>query len=1094
MLHNTILTLLCILVNYPPFRGFGQWRPFSFHTCTNTCMVLAKAHMEYTAERLLSFKHFSESSVKCDQPLISSLRDLGLFRRNSTRRQRRAGSHIIRKIPVVSPSRKESTPVHLWPSWLRPESRNFSCLRTLPKQTPSCNNVPTLVKCLMLNTQSIRNKTTELLELVEEQEIDIVFVTETWLAADKRDDAFVAELTQPGFVFENFPRGTSSSGGGIGVLLKSGIRSKAVCSKPYKTFEWIEVNLSNRVKVILVYRPPPSAKNKLTSSGFLRDFSDLLEMYATETVPLVITGDINVKTNRPEDLETKRYTDILATYGFSQIIDKPTHRSGNTLDHIITRPSADLVQTVRVDPLIAISDHYPVLFELSGVMRDATHKRNLQKVRKLRKINMDSFALDIQGQLEVTSDMDNPVLKYNTVMTSLVDKHAPMTTIRLKGTNSKPWYNDEIHDARKVRRRLERLFRKSGLEVHRQMFIDQSKAVVSLIQRTRSAYMRQKLSTCNTKDMFRLVNNLLSNNQKSKLPDLADKDALVNKFATFFDEKIASIRKDFGPALPAQMLSITSIECSLASFQVVSSSELEKIIRGSPNKSCELDPLPTWLLRDDQVLKALMPLLTRCVNDSIMSGHVPDCLKRALVTPILKKPNLDCNILKNYRPISNLPFLSKVMEKVIAKQLVSYMNANGLNDPLQSAYKAGHSTETALLKIKADIDTAVDAGKGVILILLDMSAAFDTISHEILLYQLEHRLGVRGSALSWIRSYLANRTQTVNIQGVKSSPVPLVSGVPQGSVLGPLLFSIYIRSLGEEIDSHSMNRHGFADDAQLYDFFETTKVGLATAITKAEKCISTVRKWFKPNHLKGNDDKTEFMIIASKRKLSNLRPLPSIQIGSTAIAPATHVRNLGAIFDEHMSMSTHVSKVVQSVHFQIHRLSKLRRCMNEATCARVLNALVTSRLDFQGTLLLGLPNCELDKLQKAQNAAARLLKQTRKRDHITPVLRDLHWLPVSSRIEYRVLLVIHKVLHQRDSPAYLRELLSLHTSGRQLRSSSVPFTLNIQRTSGAYGDRSLCVLAARLWNDLPARMRELTDTPTFKKVLKTHIFKRVFTS
>ena len=432
------------------------------------------------------------------------------------------------------------------------------------------------------------------------------------------------------------------------------------------------------------------------------------------------------------------------------------------------------------------------------------------------------------------------------------------------------------------------------------------------------------------------------------------------------------------------------------------------------------------------------------------------------------------------------------MEKVVAKQLVSHMNMHGLNDSLQSAYKARHSTETALLRIKADIDAALDAGKGAILILLDMSAAFDTISHEILLSQLEHRLGVKGTALSWIRSYLTNRTQTVNIQGVKSSPVPLVSGVPQGSVLGPLLFSIYIHPLGEVIDSHNMHRHGFADDAQLYDFFKLTKEGLNAAIAKAERCIAEVRRWLKPNHLQGNDDKTEFLIIAPKRKLSKLKPLPSIKIGSAAIAPATHVRNLGAIFDEHMSMSQHVSKVVQSVYFQIHRLSKLRRCMDETTCARVINALVTSRLDFQGTLLLGLPKSELCRLQKAQNSAARLLKLCRKRDHITPILKELHWLPVGSRIEYRVLLVTHKVLHREDSPRYLRGLLSLHTPGRRLRSSGDPWILSIPRSAGTYGDRSLAVQAARLWNSLPSTLRELAGTQVFKKKLKTHLFIKHF--
>ena len=148
-----------------------------------------------------------------------------------------------------------------------------------------------------------------------------------------------------------------------------------------------------------------------------------------------------------------------------------------------------------------------------------------------------------------------------------------------------------------------------------------------------------------------------------------------------------------------------------------------------------------------------------------------------------------------------------------------------------------------------------------------------------------------------------------------------------------------------------MFRHGFADDAQLYTFFDTTHAGLLQAVDRAEKCVDDVREWLVPNHLKGNDDKTEFLIVASKQRMSKLQPLPSIRIGSASIIASTQVRNLGAQFDKNLCMSDQVSKTVKAMYFHISRISKIRRHLDDTTCARVLNSIVTSRLDFQNSLL-----------------------------------------------------------------------------------------------------------------------------------------------
>ena len=219
-------------------------------------------------------------------------------------------------------------------------------------------------------------------------------------------------------------------------------------------------------------------------------------------------------------------------------------------------------------------------------------------------------------------------------------------------------------------------------------------------------------------------------------------------------------------------------------------------------------------------MNVLLPILTQLINMSFEQGVMPGDLKKALIIPLLKKLGLDPEILKNFRPVSNLPFLSKLIECVSAKRLLDHMNLNHLHELFQSAYKKFHSTETALLRVQSDIHQALDEKKCVILILLDLSAAFDTIDHTILLERLQSHTGICGKALAWFKSYMQGRNQSVLINDKASSIWELLFGVPQGSVLGPLLFIIYTSPLGQLLRDLGISYHLYADDTQLYLTFD----------------------------------------------------------------------------------------------------------------------------------------------------------------------------------------------------------------------------------------------------------------------------------
>ena len=272
-------------------------------------------------------------------------------------------------------------------------------------------------------------------------------------------------------------------------------------------------------------------------------------------------------------------------------------------------------------------------------------------------------------------------------------------------------------------------------------------------------------------------------NAGNPLPPATSDQTLANDFVQFFYTKIQKIRHSLDASDLHDNTSSPDLDRPvphLSSFKVQTQKELEKVISGCASKTCSLDAIPTALLKNSSILSVVLPTITELVNTSLSTGVFPNDLKRALVTPRLKKPGHDISVLGNYRPVSNIPFLSKVIERVVAQQLNSHLTRNGLHDDLQSAYKTGTSTETAILRIKTDIETVLDDGDAVLLVLLDLSAAFDTIDHNLLITRLREEAGLTETTLRWVQSYLSDRIQAVKINNSVSSDVPLTTGVPQG--------------------------------------------------------------------------------------------------------------------------------------------------------------------------------------------------------------------------------------------------------------------------------------------------------------------------
>ena len=295
--------------------------------------------------------------------------------------------------------------------------------------------------------------------------------------------------------------------------------------------------------------------------------------------------------------------------------------------------------------------------------------------------------------------------------------------------------------------------------------------------------------------------------------------------------------------------------------------------------------------------------------------------------------------MKNYRPVSNLPFLSKIIEKIVNRRLIQYVEDNNMATLFQSAYRKHHSTETSLLRVHNDIIRTMDSKSCVMLALLDLSAAFDTIDHAILLSRLKHRYGIKETALRWFNTYLHERTQSVQVDSSRSSPSPVYYGVPQGSILGPVLFTLYTSPLADIIEKHNIKYHLYADDTQLY--IPLTASNQTSSIQTLQACTTDIQTWMGENRLKLNGDKTNVIVFGTNRMLKTLDACRVYFCDSDAEI-SNVVKNLGFLFDAHLTMENQISRICQMSMFHLKNISRIGPTIDDGTAKLLINAFVTS--------------------------------------------------------------------------------------------------------------------------------------------------------
>ena len=935
----------------------------------------------------------------------------------------------------------------------------------------------------LFNIRSLLNKASSVNDIICEEKLDIIFLTETWLGTDGAVALGVA--CPPNYNFIQSVR-EGKGGGGLAYIFSDIFKFKSLSLGSFSSFEY-QANLfesQSSVIMITIYRPP-----KCSKALFLTEISELFSICSTDFERILIAGDANLHVDIVTDAIAMGFLQLLHSLDFVQHVTGPTHNHGHTLDLVISKGLS-----ISMDKIVAkpdLSDHYLLCFNMTVSDIEKNNREYTIKKRFFGSTAAEEFArhLAYVPPLPDIPSVNDMVQRFNLKLESALDIVAPMKTKKKNNSKITPWINDHIRSLKKQCRKAERAWRKNKLTIHLEILRSSTAAYNKAMRLARQAYFSGIINENknNARVLFSTIEHLLNPPQSYKQSLPASK-AKCNEFASFFDNKIANIRvgiinNTVTNAVHGEMCkSVHKSRGSLVSFCEIDEEELRKTISQMTSSSCSLDAIPTPFLKE--VVDCVIEDILKIVNRSIQSGVFPDSLKTAVVKPLLKKHNLDPSVLSNYRPISNLPFLGKVLEKIIFHQLDVFLKSNKVHNKFQSGFRKGHSTETALLKVINDLRVAADNKHVSVLLLLDLTAAFDTIDHTILIQRLEHWVGLSGTALSWFHSYLTGRSYFVNLADFESNKHNICSGIPQGSILGPLLFSLYILPLGELISAHGVNFHFYADDTQLY---LSVAPDDPCALDPLLTCVSSIKCWMSENFLKLNEDKTEVLIIGSTAQRESIIS----RLGNLARESNTSVKNLGVTIDAELNFNTHINNVTKIAFFHLRNIARIRAYLTLDDAKTLIHAFVFSRLDYCNALLSGLPKKTTDSLQLVQNAAARVLTKTKMREHITPVLASLHWLPVVFRIDFKILLLVYKALNGL-APSYLYDCLHRYVPGRPLRSSSADLLDAPKMTCKKYGEAAFCFYGPTAWNKLPLRLRQATSVDSFKVQLKTYFFTLAF--
>ena len=757
------------------------------------------------------------------------------------------------------------------------------------------------------------------------------------------------------------------------------------------------------------------------------------------------------------------------------------------------------VKICGVSDVPGISDHCCVFMAYS-IKKPKFKPKTITK-RDFSNFIQDDFLEDIRlapwEHIYTVNDenLNDKATIFENVFSTVLNSHAPFKTFTVRHPKS-PWLTDSIKKLMNQRDKLKNCFNSikrkldaalDGTHEYYTLKTDLNTAEVNfktLRNKVNMLVRDAKIKTFNTEvneklEFARQYHNALKRHNvvDSKFsgggckldPNVLNEGFTANNNAKVNDERVNEEIKRIlqNPKHPS------------FKFKSVSVADVTKVVKSIKSNACGVDDISAYYLKLS--IESIAPFVTDIINSSFKHRCFPDRWKHAIIKPIPKTD--DATTPSDFRPISLLPAISKIIEKIASSQMCDFFSGDNQLDKLQSAYKLFHSTTTALLNISDDIFKALDKSLVTILILLDYSKAFDCANHRLILAKLK-AAGFHDEALSWILSYLLERKQKVRTDSGESRWITMNNGVPQGSILGPLLFLVLVSDLFKSILNGKY--HMYADDTQMY--YHCTVNQVEATIQKINADLERVQIFSDCNCLRLNTTKSNFIIIGSRPNLSKIskKTLPPILLNNDIIERKMHVKNLGVIFDEAFTWKNNVNKAISTAYFKLRQVYRHSKFLSEKSKITICESYVLCHFNYCDQVYCNITEFLKNKIQKVQNSCFRLIFGLKKYDHVSSCIIKLNTLNMHERRILHGLSLMHRI-NLKLAPSYLVDRITrhedLHTYNTRHRHSIVN-----ERCNTAMRQNSFFPFFSKLYNEVNRTLRlQNVSVTTFKKRLKEYL-------
>ena len=978
---------------------------------------------------------------------------------------------------------------------------------------------------ISLNVESINSKFSKLLTFLESLSekdcyIDALLLQETWLTDEQCEKDTLNRYKIPGYHTIPLGRKCGRKGGLIIYLNeKYSYTERQNLYKTSKDWEGLFIDvthengekLANKITIANIYRPPRDNYSDASIDKFLKPMKDIIIKLAKENSTLISGGDYNINLLELHREKFQEYFDIFVSNGLFPQITLPTRfskKKATLIDQIFCRFSKYTSNHKAGIIMTKISDHLPC-FSIINLNTKTILKPKYIKVTKITQSNIDNFKVEVENRINRTKFDRNPLtdpnINYDKLEKLIKDarvKCFPETTVKFNKYKHKicPWITYGILNSTRSRDRLYVQWKKINpltekYSIFEEKFKQHVEILDKLIRDAKIHYYKNDFEKAKSdiKKTWSKINEILNRIKKDgELPTyfydgdrvVSNNQDIANLFNNFFcgiGPKLAQSIK--GPAGKSYKDNLKLTFESNFNFNTVDHDYICDQIKLLKTKtSFGHDGLSSKLLK--YIDTEVGDILACIINQSLLTGIFPDSLKLAKVAPIFKKD--DPHLTDNYRPISLLPVISKVFEKVVFKQVYDYFNDNNLLYKNQYGFRKKHSTELAGLEFHDKIVSELDQGKLPLAIFLDLSKAFDTIDHEIMLHKLRY-YGITGISLQWFKSYLTNRRQYVQFKDSISSESPLTTGVPQGSILGPLMFIIYMNDIAHVTDKFHFTI--YADDttliAPICSFAINSNQDYVHIAKNINEELQIITDWLALNKLSLNAKKTKMMIFHfHQRKISHMKL--NLKINKTKIEQVKEFCFLGVMFDECITWKSHIKKIASKISVVVGTLNKLKRFLPQNILKMIYNSLVLPHINY-GLLLWGQNYGRIFKLQKW---AMRAITCSKYNAHTEPIFAKLKLLKIEDIHKVALLKFFHRYTN-KSLPKYFDNFFQRKylTHGHATRHKNKPLPPDFKKESTK---NCLRFYLPTVIDNMPPHLLEDIETkklPSFAKNAKIHYLK-----